>query len=165
MDRMLSLELRADYHQIQLLDRDSETNLGDHWTEQGTTDGLVVADDTMAIVTEVNGPVAVLVHVLSEEPPAGDGFDHVVEAGINVPSGELIVMGPADYLPEADRVAVPPGWIGVRASRRNLAEAREAYDALDFSEPIEEIVLQLWPVGGPIQPRVVLRWSRGRTGE
>ncbi|MFF2774012.1 hypothetical protein ACFVU3_03815 [Streptomyces sp. NPDC058052] len=154
------LALFADYFQIHVLDDGSDADLGGAWTEQAVLDGLGVADGGLALGTAVNVTVAVSVQVLAAEPDDDrDDFDHVVEAGLDVASGRLVVLGCTDYLPDAARFALPAGWTRVRASRRNLAAAVRADVASDESpETMEHLRVQAWPA--PYAgPRVVKRWT------
>ncbi|MGE7437747.1 hypothetical protein [Kitasatospora sp. NPDC001175] len=100
--------------------------------------------------------VFVAVDVLDGEPESGrTDFDHVVEASLHVPSGCLAVLGCGDYLPDAARFDVPPGWIRVRTSRSGLAAA--AADPEGFAS--ENIRLRAWPAPRR-EPQVTTRWTR-----
>lgn len=65
---------------------------------------------------------------LLDRPPgdAGDDFDHVIEASIEVSSGRIAILGCTDYLPDAVRFELPEGFVRVRASRSNLANVRQS---------------------------------------
>ncbi|CAM5463404.1 hypothetical protein GCM10010329_32270 [Streptomyces spiroverticillatus] len=155
------LELFADYHQIHVQDEESEDDLGEAWTDRTVADGIAVADGLIGIGTAVNVTVAVEVHVLTEEPADDiDAYDHVVEAGLDAPSGQLVVLGCSDYFDDAARFDVPEGWIRVRAARRNLAAAVAA-DIESGRSPatMEQIRLQIWPAPHAA-PRVLRRWER-----
>lgn len=134
----IDLTLRADYYQIQVFDAESETDLGDFWTEEATAEGVVTADDALAIITSTNLHVGVSVDVLEREPSAPDAnADHVVEGDLRVPSGKVVVMGCTDYLPDATRVDVGRGWHRVRAVR---------FGAGEESAVEEQLRLSIWPV-------------------
>ncbi|MFJ2032812.1 hypothetical protein [Streptosporangium sp. NPDC087985] len=100
-------------------------DLSDAWTDEVVTHALAVSDETLGIGTEVNMYVEVTVEFLDQTPSytcdAGEEFDHVVEAGIEVPAGRIAILGCTDYLPDAARYEVPKGFVRVRASRANLA--------------------------------------------
>ncbi|MFE7113456.1 hypothetical protein ACFU98_45320 [Streptomyces sp. NPDC057575] len=157
----INLQVFADYCQIHVLDEDSETDLGEVWTEQALLDRLGVARDALVIGTEVNVSVAVSVDLLTSEPDGDSAkFDHVVEASLHVPSGRLVVMGCTDYLPEASRFEAPAGWIRVRASRRNLANASRAdIESDEAPETTEQLRLQAWPAP-QTDPQIIKRWSQ-----
>lgn len=155
------LELFADYYQIHLFDDGSVSDLGDAWTDEAVRDGLAVATDTMAVGTTVNVNVAVTLEVLEVAPEDDDSaeFDHVVEGSLQVPSGQLIVMGCTDYEPEAARFGMAAGPVRVRVARSNLAEAeRLDMDSDDDPATMERLRLQVWPA--PLDDLVVIkRWK------
>ena len=136
------LTLLADYFQIHVLDEESQTDLGDVWTEQAALDGLASAADALAIGTTENLDIAVDVDILPTEPDdEGTAFDHVIEASLYISSGRMVVMGCTDYLPSAPRFDVPVGWIRVRASRSDSWGAVQGEDAA----PVGHLWLQVWP--------------------
>lgn len=136
------LILLASYRQFQVFDEGSETNLGDFWTEAASEKGIVTADDALGIVTDTEFDVQVLVEVAQEEPPGeAAASGHVVEGDLRVPSGRVVVMGATDYLPDATRFDVRPGWHRVRAARLPSDPAIE--EELDVEERIR---LSIWPV-------------------
>lgn len=138
----INLTLRADYYQIQVLDEESVTDLGDFWTENAAADRIVTADDALAIIMSTNLRVDVSVDVLQREPSAPDADpDHIVEGDLHVPSGRIIVMGCTDYLPDATRVDVGPGWHRVRAVRFDADEAVGGEPMVE-----ERLRLSIWPV-------------------
>ena len=104
--------------------------------------------DALAIRTEVDVDVQVEVDVVDAPPTEDDSarFDHVLLATVAVPSGRLVVMGNSDFLPDAARFAVRPGWVTVEVAKRNLAAATEAGIESDESdETMEKIRLRVWP--------------------
>jgi hypothetical protein len=132
----MRLRLFADYHQIHLLDAGHTAHPGvaEAWTAQATEDRLAEAGDIAAFGTERKEVVSVDLQVLDAEPaPDPSRWDHVTSCSLRVDSGTLVVMGCTDYLPEAKRVALPPGTWRVRASHVGLAGK------------VERIRLQLWP--------------------
>lgn len=56
-----TLQLRAEYRQIRILDEDSETDLVQYWTDEAVNKKLAVAHDAIALATEQNGIVTVAV--------------------------------------------------------------------------------------------------------
>jgi hypothetical protein len=137
----VDLTLRADYYQIQVLDEESATDLADFWTEEAAAEGIVTANDALAIITSTNLRVDVSVDVLQHEPSAPDTTaGHLVEGNLRVSSGRIVVMGCTDYLPDATRVDVGPGWHRVRAVLSSTQAAAE--------EPAvgERVRLSIWPV-------------------
>ncbi|MCX4744146.1 hypothetical protein OG455_01225 [Kitasatospora sp. NBC_01287] len=150
------LKIFADYHQIHVMDEDSDDDLGRAWSAQAVLDGVGVADGIVLLGTVNNMHVAVTVDLLDDEPVDDSAdFDHVVEAALHVPSGCLTVLGCSDYLPDAARFDVPVGWLRVRAARSGLDAA--AADPRGFAS--EDIRLQIWPAPQR-EPRVLTRWTR-----
>ncbi|MFE8989018.1 hypothetical protein ACFYMI_14480 [Streptomyces collinus] len=155
------LTLFADYFQIHVSDADSDGDLSDVWTDQAVADHLAVAQDALGIGTTVNVNVSVTVVLLPQEPRDDSSeFDHVVEAGLDVSSGRLMVLGCTDYAPDAATFAVPPGWNRVRVARSNLARAARAdIDSDESPETSEQIRIQVWPA--PESPvEIIKRWSQ-----
>ena len=151
------LKIFADYHQIHVMDEESESDVGEAWLQPAAVlDGLAAAEDLLAFGTVNNRYVRVAVDVLDSEPEDDRAdFDHVVEAGLLVASGRLAVLGCSGYLPDAARFDVAAGWVRVRVSRSGLPAA--AADPEGFAS--EDIRLQVWPAP-PAEPRVLTRWTR-----
>ncbi|MDQ1018024.1 hypothetical protein [Streptomyces afghaniensis] len=161
MTTTTELTLFADYFQIHISDADSDGDLSDAWTDQTVADQLAVAPDALGIGTSVNVNVSVTVVVLPEEPTDDSSeFDHVVEAGLEVSLGRLMVLGCTDYAPDAATFEVPSGWNRVRVSRSNLARAAEAdIDSDKSPETTEKIRIQVWPA--PETPaKIIKRWPQ-----
>ncbi|MEU5141936.1 hypothetical protein [Streptomyces sp. NPDC021139] len=153
------LTLFADYFQLHVCDAAGDGDLSDAWTKQAMADHLAVADDALGISTVVNVNVSVTVVVLPQEPSDdSSAFDHVVEAGLHVPSGRLMVMGCTDYGPDAPTFEVASGWNRVRVSQSNLTRAAQAdIDSDESPETTEKIRIQVW--AGPEHPTTVIkRW-------
>lgn len=160
MGDVAELTLFADYHQIHVFDEDSETDLGDLWTDRAMVDRLALGPDALAVGTAVNVDIAVAVEVLTGSPADdSDLFDHVVEAGIECRSGRLVIMGCTDYAPDAHRFDVTAGSLRIRASQSNLDAAyRAGIDADDDPETMERLRLQVWPAA-PAPAVVMKRWQ------
>jgi hypothetical protein len=161
MTTTTELTLFADYFQIHVSDADSDGDLSDAWTDQAVADHLAVAQDALGIGTAVNVNVSVTVVVLPQEPSDDSSeFDHVVEAGLDVSLGHLVVLGCTDYAPDAATFEVPPGWNRVRVARSNLARAAQAdIDSDESPETTEKIRIQVWPA--PESPaKIIKRWSQ-----
>ena len=67
-------------------------------------------------------------------------WDHVVEAGLDVASGRIVIAGCTDYFPDAKRVEVRPGSYRVRVSYGALDTLSE--DGLSGDDRYR---LQRWP--------------------
>ncbi|MGA5816853.1 hypothetical protein ACPC54_03155 [Kitasatospora sp. NPDC094028] len=154
------LRLFADYFQLHVMDENAEDDLGDAWTADAVSDALAVSEQTLGIGTEVNTFVDVTVELLDHPPgDAGEAFDHVVEASVEVPSGRIAILGCTDYLPDAARFDVPKGFVRIRASRSNLANVRQpGEDGPKAPEDTEQVHLQVWPAPHN-SPVVIKRWT------
>ncbi|WP_045747551.1 MULTISPECIES: hypothetical protein, partial [Actinoplanes] len=64
---MAESTLFADYHQIQVFDEGSQTDLSGEWSDQAMVDRLVVEPDAVGIRTVVNVDVAVGVEALAAD--------------------------------------------------------------------------------------------------
>ncbi len=160
MTKTTELTLFADYFQLHVADADSDGDLSDAWTAQAVADHLAVARDALGIGTAVNVNVSVTVALLPQEPEDDSAeFDHVVEAGLDVSLGRLMVTGCTDYGPDAATFEVQPGWNRVRVSRSNLARATEAdVDSDESPETTEKVRIQVW--SAPATPsKVIKRWT------
>ncbi|MEU1124867.1 hypothetical protein ABZ371_15175 [Streptomyces sp. NPDC005899] len=149
----------ADYFQIHVLDENSEADVAEGWSEQSLADRLVVFRDLIGIRTEVNVDVEVDVGWVTE-PPAVEHelYDHVAEASIEIASGIAVVMGCSDYLDDAPRIHVEPGWVRLRVQKSNLAAAAAAGIYSDESpDTVERVKIEMWPQA-PSAPSVLKRW-------
>ena len=143
---MVSIELSlfASYFQFYIMDETADPDLSDAWTEEAMDRMLAIAPGMgmLGIGTAKNtGFVPVIMDVLEREPINDFAeWDHVVEAGLDVPSGRIVIAGCTDYFPDAVRVDVPPGRYRVRISYGALdTVAKNGIDGDDHYR------LQLWP--------------------
>ena len=139
--RSFELILFADYFQFYIRDEAAQGDLSQAWNEESTDRLLAVAPGTVGIGTVRNMDVPVTVDVLEHAPE--DDFpkwDHVVEAGLDVTSGRVVIAGCTDYLPDAKRIEVPPGTYRVRVSYGALETLSE--DGLSGDDRYR---VQLWP--------------------
>ena len=149
---MPSYTLFADYFQFYLQDEEADGNLGDAWTEQAVSDLLALAPGTIGIGTVRNMDVPVDIEIL-DGPPQNDlaQWDHVMECGIDVPSGRLVIAGCTDYFPDAARLDVAPGTYRARIHYGNLDSLSD--DGLDGDDHYKVV---LW-VCDDISRRVIKR--------
>src|SRR5262245_44330484 len=104
----------------------------------------------VVILPARNMSVPVEIEIHDSEPPLHpDGWDHIAEASLNLPGGELQVhrctLGPvADWTLE-------PGWYRVRSCQGGLAtvdglEGNDTYRIVIWPAPPADIcVLKQWP--------------------
>jgi hypothetical protein len=106
---------------------------------------------SLTVFTASYGVVSVKVEARPSEPPAEvSEYDHVVEASVDCPGGELLIL--EDGTEERARVSVNTGTNRVRVAWANVAEG----DSVLADEPRERVTIQVWP-GEAVPPRV-LRW-------
>ena len=149
-----SLNLFADYHQFYLQDEQAETDTPDDWGEQLTTHMIAISPGIVGIGTARNMTVPVQVEFFTTCPDEHlMNWDHIAEASLEVPSGQIVIAGCTDYFPKAKRFPVPPGCYRVRVYYSGLNTLSE--DGLDGEDHYH---VMLWPE--PYQSSVVLKkWS------
>jgi hypothetical protein len=111
--------LYADYNQFYLGDGDFApvTDTADYWSDAAQARKLAVSPPGMVAVSTARYDfVPVVVEVLAEPPPLDlTGWDHVVEASLELPSGRLAIDGCLDYDPgRSDYLEVAPGTYRLR---------------------------------------------------
>jgi hypothetical protein len=152
--RSLELSLFADYFQVYLQDEGASGDLSDSWNEEAVARLLAVAPGTIGIgtVRNMHVPLAIEIH---DQAPNDDSsnWDHVVEAELNVTSGQIVVAGCTDYFPEAKRVEVDPGRYRARVSYGGLDTLSE--NGLSGEDRYR---VQLW-VGPPLPVRILKQRS------
>jgi hypothetical protein len=142
--KSISLRLFADYHQFYLQDEASPGDLTEAWTAQAVADRMAVGNGVVGIGTESKDTVRVEVELLTSRPNSDLArWDHVTECSLDASSGRLLVAGCTDYVPDARRVSVPGGRVGLRTSHRY--------------GPREQYRVQLWP--GEAEARVLKRFE------
>ncbi|KIU45908.1 MULTISPECIES: hypothetical protein [Bradyrhizobium] len=146
----LELSLFADYSQFYIQDESTADELSAEWTPETTDRMLAAGSGVVRIGTVRNMHVPVSVQILEREPNDDSaGWDHIVEASLDVPSGRIAIAGCTDYFPDAARIDVAPGTYRVRVSYGGLDTLSE-----DGLEGDDRYRLQLWPAP-PIAVRVV----------
>jgi len=117
------LKILASHYQLYLQDDGTEIpDMGPWRTDNETWKRrLAVAPGLIAVDTASYRFVPVVVEVLDKEPGEDfDAWEHVVEAGLNVRSGRLVVYGPTQDFRGAVRLRIAAGTYGVRVSSRGL---------------------------------------------
>jgi hypothetical protein len=138
-----SYTLFADYFQFYLQDEDADGDLSESWTDQATRDLLAVAHGIIGVGTVRNMDVPVEVEVHDSEPAYdASQWDHIVECGIDVPSGKIVIAGCTDYFPDAARIHISPGSYRGRVHYGNLDSLSE--DGLDGEDRYK---IALWQSG------------------
>ncbi len=133
-------DLFADYFQIYLRD-EAHPDLPDDYTEDVIARRLAVGPNAIILHTARNTTVPVHVEWHDQRPATGlDAYQHVTEATFDCPSGQLVLAGLTDYEPDAARLAVRAGRLGVRLCISGIDTLSE--DGLDGDD---RYLVQLWP--------------------
>jgi hypothetical protein len=149
-----TFEVFADYHQFYLQDEQAPADTPDDWGDQLTTQMIAVAPGIIGVGTARNMTVPVQVTLRGQQPD--DDFaswDHVAEASLEINSGHMVIAGGSDYLPEARRLTLTPGWYRVRVYYGGLDGISP-----DGLEGEDQYSVVIWP--GAYRPTAILkRWS------
>lgn len=133
----------ADFTQFWLLDAEAGADdlADDPWDDDAFV-ARVAADAKRVAVLTQRHEVPVRVDVEAGEPPDDlEPFDHVVDCGLSVPSGRLVLADPTTAPDDAPALAVEPGTYRVRV-----------FASLEANEERYRIVL--WP-GEPTAVRAL----------
>lgn len=161
-------QIFADYHQVYLEDSQAQAGVGDDPKSRvDASDALVaqvlspaaqarhvgIAPGVLCVLTARTTTVPVAVEVQTQPPTEKlSGWDQVVEASLDVPSGCLVLHGPTDYFPAAPRLTVTPGTYRVRVYFGGLETVSP-----DQLEGHDHYRLVLWPA--PAREPTMLRAS------
>lgn len=144
----------ADYFQIYLRDEEHPV-LPDRYTDEEIARYLMAGPHAVILRTARNMTVPIRVEWHDQRPIVDlDGYQHIVEARFNCPSGQLVLAGLTDYDPAAPRLSVTAGRLGVRASLSGLDTLSENH--LDGHD---RYLLQLWAGSEPEGVRVLKEWA------
>ena len=153
--RHFDLRLLADYHQFEVRDSASLSDLSIGWTEKTVRDLLVVAPDAIGIGTE--GTSYVPVQLLIQEKPDVGSFiewDQVAECDICLDSGAILIIDGETYLPDARRI---------KLDKSGLYRLRIYYGGLGYTHQSklassERYKLVLWPASTAAETVFLKRW-------
>lgn len=115
-------KFRTEYHQFYLEDKGNSEKVKDFWTDEALNDRLGLVKGGIAVSTESYGLIKGEIEVLEKPETNTDynKYDHVVEGGINIESGELQVLEcPSSHVELS--LKVDPGKYRVRIYSSNLA--------------------------------------------
>ncbi|MGI8854897.1 MAG: lipocalin-like domain-containing protein [Thermomicrobiales bacterium] len=160
-EREFHFDLFADYFQFYLQDEQADLAGSEGiWTDRSLADMVAVAPGQLLVSTVRNMTVSVTV-MLTDSEPIDDfaAWDHVIDAGLDVPSGRIVIAGCTDSFFDAARIAVPVGRYRVRVYYGRLDSIDEEY-GLDGDDHYQVV---LWPASDEVQPSVLKRWVSSRT--
>ena len=142
----------ADYHQFYLWDRDMTNQAPEDYTDEDVRRRIKTGSHVVVIQPERNTTVPVEVEVHDADPGfAPAAWDHIVEASLHLPTGQLQVHectgGPVAEF------AVEPSWIG-------FGRWAAGFAAIDGSgvEGGDHYRAVLWPAPKG-EVRVVKQWA------
>ncbi|RZM74388.1 hypothetical protein C3B51_19715 [Pseudoalteromonas rubra] len=139
------LEIFADYNQVYLHDATVEVDFADDWDVEAYKNMASMNDGALGIATARNMDVPVDILVYAQRPDLDfEQYEHVVSCGVDFKSGVLVVHGPSDYLPDAKRITVSPGYYAVYVLSSGLNTVSE--DGLK-GDDIYKVIL--WPCESP----------------
>ncbi len=147
-----SFELFADYHQFYLWDRGMDPEAPEDYTNEDTRHRIKTGPHVLVIQPERNMTVAVEVEIHDAEPPCdADRWDHIAEASLHLPTGQLQVHectggAVADF-------SVEPGWYRVRSHHGGLNTIEES-----GLEGNDHYLAVLWPAP-PAELRIIKQWD------
>jgi hypothetical protein len=163
LETRLDITFRYDYGQVYLYDR--QRSFSEGWDEYllsldeanaarrsvGVLDGFV--DILMAAQYNFDAPLSIEAHDGLPEPEL-DGYDHVVEFDLALPSGVLILDASGGA--GETEAALPAGVHRMRWSATGLDAAEELQYAAEQTP--DRYRLQLWPAATAEPPRELKRW-------
>jgi hypothetical protein len=153
--RTFKFSLFADYFQFFIQDAAASGGVSQSWNAEAIARMLAIAPGTIGIrtVRNMHVPVSLEIH---DQAPSDDfsEWDHVVECTLDARSGQAVIAGCTDYLPDAAHIGLAPGHYCARVSYGALdAVSRDGLSGDDHYR------VQLW-LGPPISARVVKQRSR-----
>jgi hypothetical protein len=155
--RQYHYNIFADYHQFYLQDEPTPGGLNDLWTREAY-ERMFAAEPGVVVIGTVRDR-AVPVEVEIRDAPSEESlenWDHVVDGGIGIPSGIIVVAGCTEFFPSAARISVRPGNYRLRAFYGGFATVSE-----NRFEGQDHYKVSLWP-GEPIEPIVLKARHTGR---
>lgn len=137
----LMLNIHAEYHQFYLQDEQTKIDPPTDWGKQLTTDWIAADPGVVGVATARNMPVPVRIDLFDTQPSNDFGsWDHVAEASLDIPSGQIVIAGGIDYFPDSTRLTVTPGNYRVRVYYGGLDTLSE-----DGLEGNDQYYVAIWP--------------------
>jgi hypothetical protein len=144
-------EIYASHHQFYVVDADAEYRADFLWDGGGLERHLGVADGIVGVGTIGYTILPVSIELWDDEPPLDlEDWDHVVEASLEVPSGNLGLEG-VEGPSELEPIGVEPATYRVRSAAAGL-------DGADEMDGGDRYRVQLWAAAAA-QPEVVKWWA------
>ncbi|MEV4054257.1 hypothetical protein AB0J55_23940 [Amycolatopsis sp. NPDC049688] len=144
----MHLVVHADQRQFSV--RDSRSRLtGSGWTPEAVECHRIgVEPGGLAIATARSDLVESSVTLLPSPAALSPDAEHVVEADLPVPSGKLVISGPADYPSQEKFFSVLPGLYRARVSYVPAGPPPVDWNDHEYGEHYRYVV-ELWPAAAP----------------
>ncbi|MEU4252058.1 hypothetical protein AB0F15_32025 [Amycolatopsis sp. NPDC026612] len=140
----MHLVVHADQRQFTI--RDSGSRLtGSGWTEAALDHRIGAEPGGLAIATARSDLVESSVTLVPSAPALTADAEHVVEADLPVPSGRLVISGPADYPSQERFFSVLPGRYRARVSYVPTGPPPADWNDHEYGEHYRYVV-EMWPV-------------------
>lgn len=116
------------YNQFYIEDKEQkiEIDQSNFWSDEAFSDGLALGHGIISVKTRSYGNIKGEIEILDKpiENINYELYDHIVEAGINIPSGELQILDcPNSHLELS--MNLPPGKYRVRVYGSNFKSVKE----------------------------------------
>lgn len=138
------LEFITSYNQFYIADKNYEGNTGvSFWNEESYHANLAIDNDIVGINTESYGHIKGELEMFKSKPADLDtgNYDHIVEGGLTIRSGEIQVLNCPDSNVEL-RIHVNPGTYRMRVCFLGLTGIKS--DDLDLR--LQDFYkIQIWP--------------------
>lgn len=144
----------ADYFQFIVQDENSNEDFAAIWTPDALATQTAFGTSAICPGTLRNVEVQVEI-VVSEADPQVDlgAVDHAVEGSLEIPSGQVVVMGCTQYFPDAPRFQIQPGSYRALAVMTGIETIQNEWDPAD-----DKYVVYLWP-GSARPPKLLKHWN------
>ena len=146
--KLKQFKFSTEYNQFYLEDGKNE-NKGDSgspdfWSEEAFHSRMALEKGIIGVGTQSYGNIKGEIEILEKANGNSDysKYDHIVEAGIDIPSGELVILDcPNSNLESSLKVA--PGKYRVRVYSSNLASVKE--NDLPNETDNDYYRIEIWP--------------------
>jgi hypothetical protein len=155
-EKELNFSVFAEHFQFYLQDKDTDNSLSIYWDQNSREALFAMGEEIVGIATVRSMEVPVTVTLIQKRPKDEplDDWDHVVEASITLPTGELLIWGPLSDETDSVNIKLEPGTYGLRAYYGGLDEVdAEGFEGDDFYK------IALWRTDKPPEPEVLKRWT------
>ena len=161
------LAVLADHYQFYLQDLDAHARwMRSHgtdpdlapagWTHEAVQIHRIgVEPHSLSVGTARDDMVETTLRIHSTEPKnRAEDAEHVVEADVDLPNGDMVIYGPADDPGQEQHISIAQGRYRVRVSYVPTASPAAGLDDAGYGDYFIYVV-DLWPTGKPGPPAVL----------